>query len=73
MAGMEYLIPDEDLPPPGEHVLAFLSGWGWWLAQYCPEVDDWAYQPDAWHFVEIGPCAPSGDVTHWMPMPPAPK
>jgi hypothetical protein len=56
-------------------VLAYEDGVGWWQATYCPAED--GSDPNdgiaGWHLVGREDDQNHPPITHWLPMPRAPK
>lgn len=63
----------EQLPDTGVDVLAYESGRGWWQARYCPGDDDPNDGVAGWCLVGIEEWADHPPITHWQPMPRAPR
>ncbi len=51
--------------------MCFDESYGWWQGKYLPDDQVEGYQPNAWDL--IGLYGTQGKITHWMPMPPAPR
>jgi hypothetical protein len=65
----------EQLPTNGVDLLAYDDGVGWCQANYFP-ADDGSDPNDGvsgWHFVGDDLGSRRAPVTHWMPMPRAPR
>jgi hypothetical protein len=62
--------PATEPPTDGKFVMYYEKSYGWWQDKYMPDDQVAGYQPNAWDL--IGLYGTQGEITHWMPMPPAP-